>query len=1291
MPKHAKTSGSSLNTTNNWQTPAELTYNTVPASSGAVVDARHDVVIIAAQPAVAGASTVAGQAPVAATGTAGTGAVGTNHAVTGGSTVSAVAAATSSASTGTVSTNNGVTKANAPSPVGKVVRSSNSTTAQLPNNSLYIIQPTSGNHSPKGYLVETDPRFTQNKLWLGSDYMLKQMGYDPATQTQRLGDGFYEQKLIREQIAQLTGRRFLDDNNGEQYANDEAQYQALMNAGLQFAKDYELIPGVALTAEQMALLTTDIVWLVSKTVTLPDGSTTQVLVPQVYALVKPGDIDGSGNLLSAKSIDLKLKGDMVNSGLMAARGNLSIDAANIVNLTGTLKGLDISLLASQDIQSIQGNIMAGNTLKVGAGNDVVIKAGNVTAGGNASITAGNDLLILAQDKGRQVSINFGKRDKDGNLIDPNNKDNILNFGTYDQTGTNLNVGGSLSLSAGNDFYSQGAQVSAGAGISVHAGSKALSVTAKHGSFYESSQVNKQKTWFGLGSITTTDTVNKTDVTNTMSNWNGGAGGVSFTASGVATTVGTNMAGNGGINIKGGKETNTLAAYDEHTNNSSHSVKSNDFGRFMDMVGGNLLLGIPLNFKNTDTADIKTDSTRTSLRPTLDGGAAGVSITSGAGGTVNIEAPIIKGNGLTLGGGKQINYIAAIDSRDVSHTTTARNFLWQSEASTGSKTEVMHLASIQVPANNINFIGTGGISVQIPKGSNLAVQINTLAKQPGNEYLGELAKRSDIDWKQVELVNKTWDYSKSGLTQEAKIIVAIAVSFILPPGAGASLFGLQAGTVGAAMANAAVATLATQTSIAILNNKGDLGAALKELGSKDNVKALVVSIATAGVLDKIGAEFGLNKITATSPFMEQLGANLVNSVTSSLISTAVYGGSLETNLKNALKTGLINTAGVYGANAIGDLKLDDLSSGIAHAILGCAIGSASAGNSSGCAAGAAGGAAGEMAAKWYGTNVAGATPSDIVNFAKLTSAIVAGAGGADSMNLAVLTGENSAANNYLSHLELKDREIALKDCRAKNDPTCEVKVLQKYDAISAKNTAEINYNSVLEKGSLEEVKKGLENLLKDPAVSAESKQQAIKSLNEINVALNVIEKSPIIKNAAEIGLLTADILLLGELKAAKLLTTKVIKELVYKRTGAELSEIETAKISNNFYADGAQFSTNIINGKPVANLRLEYEQASRNLEPQTAKLLASGVSEEQVARMLVEQRNQLKLTYREATPPELLQIIETRNSLKYGSPVGPSVEQLRAQGKSWQDIIQSSARTGGLDLDFAPIGFNGFKK
>ena len=700
---------------NSWQNPAEILYNTVPTING-TVGARSDVVVVAAQPGVAAPTTVTGQAPVSATGAAGTGAVVANNAVAGGAAVGNVNTASSGATTGTVSSNNSVTKANAPSSAGKVVRSLNNTTVTLPNNSLYIIQPTSGNRSPKGYLVETDPRFTQNKLWLGSDYMLKQMGYDPATQTQRLGDGFYEQKLIREQIAQLTGRRFLDDNNGEQYANDEAQYQALMTAGIQFAKDYKLIPGVALTAEQMALLTTDIVWLVSKTVTLADGSTTQVLVPQVYALVKPGDIDGSGNLLSAKSIDLKLKGDMVNSGLMAARGNLSIDAANIANLTGTIKGMDVSLLASQDIQSIQGNIIAGNALKIGAGNNVVIKAGNVAAGGNASITAGNDLLLIAQDTGRQVSINWGplKKDKDGKDIpgEYENKDNSLSYGTYNQTGVNINVGGGLSMSAGNDFYAQGTQVNAGGGVSISAGRDASVTTALQGSSFEYNRTTTTRNGI-FGKETRTITTRDIDLKNTASTLNAG-GGADITAGRDLTLQGTNINA-AGINLSAGNNVNVIAAYDVKEITSINSLKS--------------------NFKGGSTTDIELD--RKAMVSNLNGNNGAVNIT--AGNTITLEGTLITGASFTPIAAKT-NLLAALDTKTTEHSKTSNNLVWQTSQSKGTTNQVMHLTNINVPVGMSNFQGAGGITVQLPKNASLTEQITSLAKQPGNEYLTDLASQ-----------------------------------------------------------------------------------------------------------------------------------------------------------------------------------------------------------------------------------------------------------------------------------------------------------------------------------------------------------------------------------------------------------------------------------------------------------------------------------------------------------------------------------------------------------------------
>jgi hypothetical protein len=50
-------------------------------------------------------------------------------------------------------------------------------------------------------------------------------------------------------------------------------------------------------------------------------------------------------------------------------------------------------------------------------------------------------------------------------------------------------------------------------------------------------------------------------------------------------------------------------------------------------------------------------------------------------------------------------------------------------------------------------------------------------------------------------------------------------------------------------------------------------------------------------------------------------------------------------------------------------------------------------------------------------------------------------------------------------------------------------------------------------------------------------------------------------------------------------------------------------------------------------------------------------------------------------PDKLQEIYSRNLREYGDKLGPSIEWLRARGKSWEQIIQSAIRPGGKDLGF----------
>ncbi|MBE7375072.1 S-layer family protein, partial [Pseudomonas sp. AL-54] len=62
---------------------------------------------------------------------------------------------------------------------------------------------------PHKYLIETNPALTDLKQFMGSDYLLGNLGYDPDQAQKRLGDGLYEQRLIREAVVARTGQRYL--------------------------------------------------------------------------------------------------------------------------------------------------------------------------------------------------------------------------------------------------------------------------------------------------------------------------------------------------------------------------------------------------------------------------------------------------------------------------------------------------------------------------------------------------------------------------------------------------------------------------------------------------------------------------------------------------------------------------------------------------------------------------------------------------------------------------------------------------------------------------------------------------------------------------------------------------------------------------------------------------------------------------------------------------------------------------------------------------------------------------
>ncbi len=237
-----------------------------------------------------------------------------------------------------------------PTEAGKLDNQEDMSTIWLPSSSLYKLNPNSANN----VLVETDPAFANRKKWLSGEYMFSQLRITPENVHKRLGDGYYEQRLVREQINQLTGKMFTDNQH-----DIESQYKTLMDNGISFANAFHLRPGIKLSAAQVASLTADIVWFETETVKLPDGREQQVLVPKVYLVAQSGDVDKRGALLSAQRI--------------------GVSANQIIN-QGVIAGREVSLLQQDKLQSLlnQGNIL-GERIKLQAKGDITNLGGKMIA------------------------------------------------------------------------------------------------------------------------------------------------------------------------------------------------------------------------------------------------------------------------------------------------------------------------------------------------------------------------------------------------------------------------------------------------------------------------------------------------------------------------------------------------------------------------------------------------------------------------------------------------------------------------------------------------------------------------------------------------------------------------------------------------------------------------------------------------------------------------------------------------------------------------------------------------
>ncbi|WP_186057326.1 hemagglutinin repeat-containing protein, partial [Burkholderia gladioli] len=647
------------------------------------------------------------------------------------------------------------------------------------------------------YVIETNPAFTNQKNFISSDYFFSQIGVDLTHIPKRLGDGFYEQQLVRNQVTSLTGKAVLGP-----YADLQTMYESLMAAGADLSKSLDLPIGASLSADQVARLTSNVILMETSVV---DGQS--VLVPVVY-LAQASQQNMNGPLIAATNIDLQNAQSFTNSGTIKADNTLVIQGKQIDNAFGALQGGGLMALSTENnIDLTSSNVKAGS-LQLDAGKDLILDTATkantrvsrdgatsvvTTLGptakldvvGDASITTGGNVQQNAGDLsvGGNLGMNVGGNWDLGAVQTGEHKivqraNGVSNTDINKVTGSSISVGGQSSIGVGGDLTARGAQIDLGQGgtiaakgnVTLEAASATSTVNSNssgsdsHGSYAETLHTSDQ--------ALTGSTLKGGDTVNIVS-------GKDITLSGSAISLNkgnANLLAAGDVNVGAAMETHELNSYETH----SHS---------------NVVSGVKI------ASGI--DQTMTLNRGSLVS-ADGVNIVSGK--DVNVQGSTLVGtNDLTLTAAHNVRVTTSQDTLQSSNYYDKKESGLMSggglSVSVGSSSLKTRSQTTEV-SNNGSTIGSLKGNLSIAAGNDLHVTGSDLIAA---QNLSGTGANVTVDAAQdTRHRGETQDVSKSGLTLALKAPVIDAVSNAVGQSraAGRSQDGRAAALHGMAAASAA---------------------------------------------------------------------------------------------------------------------------------------------------------------------------------------------------------------------------------------------------------------------------------------------------------------------------------------------------------------------------------------------------------------------------------------------------------------------------------------------------------
>ncbi|MEC5980912.1 two-partner secretion system putative hemagglutinin TpsA2 [Pseudomonas aeruginosa] len=879
------------------------------------------------------------------------------------------------------------------------------------------VQGVPGNATPSAshkYLIETNPALTELKQFLNSDYLLSGLGMNPDDSKKRLGDGLYEQRLIRDAVVARTGQRYIDG-----LSSDEALFRYLMDNAIAYKDQLHLQLGVGLSAEQMAALTHDIVWLEEVEV---NGE--KVLAPVVYLAQAEGRLAPNGALIQGRDVKLVSGGDLHNVGTLRARNDLSATADNLDNSGLIEAGKRLDLLAGDSIRNRQGGVIAGRDVSLTALTGDVINERSVTrydsaldgrtwersfadsaarveAANSLNVQAGRDIANLggvlqsrgdlSLDAGRDVTV-AAVEDRQGQT-----RWNTSRLQSVTQLGAEVSAGRDLNVSAGRDLsavasalearrdiaLSAGRDVTLAAANEEHAYSKTRKVT------YQEDKVAQQGTRVDAG------------------------GDLAINAGQDLRLIASQASAGDEAYLVAGDKLELLAA-----NDSNYYLydkkKKGDFGR--------------KETRRDEVTDVKAVGSQIS---------SGGDLTLLSGGDQTYQgAKLESGNDLAIVSGGAVTFEAVKDLHQESHEKSKGDLAWNSAKGKGQTDETLRQTQI-VAQGNLAIKAADGLKIDVKHIDQKTVSetIDVMVKaDPSLAWLREAEKQGDVDWRKVREVHDSFKYSHSGLGAGAALAIAIVVTY-LTWGAGSSMAGVAAKSATGVAANSVASAVATNAAISTVNNRGNLGAVAKDVTSSDSLKGYAVAGISGGFMPS------------------SLGAQLA---VRSALNTVVNGGKFRDNVAQAA----ISMAADALSGAIFDKVGDALvGSGLpkkvaVHAIVGGLIGEAAGGDFR-TAALAAG--ANEALVSLVGEKIFPGEAHErvLAMTSQLIGMTVAAAAGGDTkaQEKAAWVAQQATVYNNLNHAAAESLLKEIKDCRAAGG--CGEEKLQgilgKYEKLSAERS------------------------------------------------------------------------------------------------------------------------------------------------------------------------------------------------------------------------------------------------